>query len=190
MLERINRRAPQLRLIFDDEHGLLPALGRQRHLLVRAGGAPPGGLVGDREIDAQPGAGSRRTVDLDEPTVLLYQTVHRCQPQPGSLPHRLGCEEGLEGALPRRLIHALPRVVDRQADVLRRRSRTEHVALCVADPGAAGLEPQYPTVRHRVARVVHEVEQDLLHRVAVGRNLGEVFVGKDEQLDVRRQHAP
>ena len=38
--------------------------------------------------------------------------------------------------------------------------------------------------------VVHEIQQDLFDGVTVRRDLGQVLVRKDEQLDIRRQHAP
>ena len=92
--------------------------------------------------------------------------------------------------MPCGLVHSRARVVDREAYVFRRRSRAEHVALRVADPGTARFEPQHAAIRHRVPRVVHEIQQDLLDGVAVGPDLREIFVGKDEQLDIRGQHPP
>src|SRR3989442_10561778 len=66
MLERVDGRAAQLRLIFHDQHRLMPATRRHGHLFVRSGGTPPRHLFCHREVDAQPRARAWRAVDLED----------------------------------------------------------------------------------------------------------------------------
>ena len=92
--------------------------------------------------------------------------------------------------MPGRFIHSSACIVDSEAHILGCGARTEYPSLRIADPCAARLETEHAALRHRVAGIVDQVQEDLLDRMAVGRDLRQIFVREHEQLDVRWQDAP
>ncbi len=125
--------------------------------------------------DARPGV--RRAVDLDGAAVAGHDAVADGEAQPGAAVHFLGREEGLEEAGAYLAVHSHTRVAHFERDVVTGGER--HVA-----DGAQGRErdvaqPQggRPTSRHGIARVEHQVEDELLHLRWIGahrRNLARV----------------
>ncbi len=85
---------------------------------------------------------------LDGRSALLDDAVHRRQAQPGSLAERLGGEERLEDSLAGRLIHPVARVAHDQLDHVRRLTPR--------------LDGQRSAVGHGVARIDHQIHDDLL----------------------------
>ncbi len=120
---------------------------------------------------------------------LLDQAVHRGQPEAGPLPRGLGGEEGLEHVRARLLVHSDAGVTHREADVLARPHRSPCLPLILGQVHAPGLDPQHAAVRHRVAGIGHEVEEDLLRGVDIGAHVGQVLLARGDDLDIGRQDA-
>jgi len=121
--------------------------------------------------------------------VLLHQPIHGGQAQAGALPRRLGGEERLEHVRARLLVHADPGVAHREADVLARSARPPRLALILGQVHPAGLDAQHAAIRHRVAGIGDEVEEDLLRGMHIGAHVGEVVLARGDDLDIRRQDA-
>src|SRR5207247_1886122 len=124
---------------------------------------------------------------VDAAAVLLHHAVHGGQPEAGTLPGGLRGEEGLEHVRARLLVHADPGVTHREADVLARPHRPPCLALIFGQVHAPGLDPQHAAVRHRIAGIGDEVEEDLLRGVHIGAHVGEVVLARGDDLDVGRQ---
>ena len=110
------------------------------------------------------------------------RAVHRRQPEPRPLAHRLGGVEGLEDVRQGLRRDPDPGVGDREAD--------EHAV-------GARLDEQAPAVGHRVARVDRQVDHHLLDLPAVGQHPGQRVIRAqldrdvlaDQPLEHRRQPA-
>jgi len=70
--------------IFDEEDGLLPAIGAGKAQRVLRGGGIFATLDA-REIGAQDGAAVRLAVDEDKATALFHDAVHRGEAEAGTL---------------------------------------------------------------------------------------------------------
>src|SRR5207253_74273 len=82
-------------IILDEQHHLTRAARarRERRRIGRAGGG-----IHRREVQADGGAATRRALHLHVSAGLLREAIHHAEPEPRSLPRRLGGEEWLEHA--------------------------------------------------------------------------------------------
>ena len=122
------------------------------------------------QVDPEAGAASRSAVRPDVPVRLLHDAVHRREPEPASLPHRLGGEERLEDPLQSLGIHSRAGVGHGDADVVAGPdldAGVRHSELAV-EPFPGGGDGQPTTRCHGIAGVEREVEQDLLQLALVG----------------------
>src|SRR2546430_10759197 len=95
-------------------HDALPIAAPDLGLALLAPAGRRGGVLRDREVDAEAGALPRRRVHFDAGAVLLHQSIDRREAQAGPPPRRLGGEERLEHPPPRLLVPADAGVADVQ----------------------------------------------------------------------------
>jgi hypothetical protein len=100
---------------------------------------------------------SERAFGADEAIQLLDDAVHRRKTEAGAFAEIFGGEEGLEHASHGLVIHAETGVADGQQHVRRASTRRRPEV----DLHAGRRDRQRPAVRHRVARVDHEIHDDL-----------------------------
>ena len=104
------------------------------------------------------------------------------QAQTRSLSDALGREEGLDRALPGRLVHAHAGIADVQANIVARRNLDHLIDL---DLAMRDLDRQRAPVRHGIACVHRQVEQRHFQLVGVGPCRGKFVGDLDRQRNGR-----
>ena len=112
----------------------------------------------------------RLAVTVDEPVMLFDDGVDHGEPEPGPLPKILGGEKRLEDPVPRFFIHADTRVGDGHHRI------APDLAIAVrrnefrVQPDRLRGDPQHTALRHGIARVDHQVHDDLLYLPRIGHD--------------------
>ena len=183
-----------LGFVLDDEHRLAGARREHRPgLVLEHDGARHRGRLDlrARQEHAERRAFPDLRLELDAAVVLLDDAEHRREAEAGALADVLGREERLEDVLARDVVDAGAVVDDREADVVTGRD-IELARELRVDVRVRGLDDQLAAFGHRVARVDHEVREDLLDlarvRVDAIQVRLEVRVQRDVLPDDARQH--
>ena len=167
------------------QHGLVA--GQRRQGLD--GGATGGDVVGDGEQEAEGGAAAGLAGHLDVAVALGDDAVHRREAEAGALARLLGGEERLEGARPRRLVHAAAGVGDLEHEVVAGGGGDEDAAVVLVQLDVGGPDGERAALGHGVAGVDGEVEQHLPELARIGAQLAELRIEEQAQLDVLADHA-
>ena len=136
------------------------------------------------DVEARPLAGS--CAYLDAPTALFDDPVAGREPQTRSLPDILGREEGFEDVRQDVLGNPGALVFDAQA---RPGSRLHLRTGRIAERGPVDRDRDRSALGHRVARVHHEVDEDLLELAGVDEDAHVFRPVGDRQLDVLADQA-
>ena len=149
----------------------------------------PRRLLHPWQVELEDGSVPGLAVDRDVSAALLGDAVHRGQPEPGALAHLLGGEEGLEDVRLDLGGHAVAGIADREHDVGARLDLGMGPGVGLVQGHVAGRERQPAPVRHRVAGVDGQVEQDLLDLPRVGLDAPGGRIERGRDLDVLADHA-
>ena len=147
-------------------------------------------VVVEREIELDAGPDILFAVEVHVPSALLGETVDHAQSEPRPLADLLGGEERLEGVGGGFRGHADAGVADRELRVtpgghVRSRRRVVRVEV---DEGR--LDDQFASIRHRVARIDDQVEQDVLQPQRVQPHGNGAVVELEADPDVLGNRAP
>ena len=192
LLERARAEHPHRVLVLDQKHRAgAGQVARQRGLVgADARGAGFGHAVMARQVDRESGALSRLALDEDETAGLGDDAIDGRKPQPGARADLLGGEKRLEDAFQIFLRDARCRYRDTSiCDVMAGR----HGLVAAADrrlvDDIGGADGQGAAIRHGVARVDGEIDDDLLELALIDLDEAEVAAMHDLELDVLADEA-
>ena len=146
----------------------------------------PNAVVRTRQIDAEERADARCALHPDIASALLHDAVHSREAEARSLPRSFRREEGIEDAGLCGAIH--PDAVVRHVEThvgARRLLHTPSLEL-VAQFGVVGADRDAAVVAstNRVARVHHEIENDLFDLPGIGQHFVQLRVEIEKELTV------
>ena len=139
-----------------------------------------------RQVHGERGALSRRALDGDVAAALLHDAVDGREPQARAASGFLRREEGLEDLGPGLLVHARPRVHDRERDV----GAGLDAFSSLAKLHVGGLDRDLPALGHRVPCIHDQVHEDLLDLSGVRLDPPQIFPAPERQLDVGADETP
>src|SRR5207302_5610555 len=126
-----------------------------------------------REVDSHCGAGARGALDPDVTAVLLHDTVHRREAEPGPLAHALRGEERLEQVCLNLRTHAGSAIAHTEHRVGSNAGARMRLDERAVELDVAGLDGEPTALWHRVPGVDGEVQDDLLDLRRVGLDAAE-----------------
>jgi hypothetical protein len=156
-------------LVLDDEDGLVAAA----QLGVFTVGRRDGRHFADREEDFQVGAPAHLAAHFDPAFLLRDDAVNRGESEAAAFADFLGGEKWLEDAAERGGVHAAARVGEAEADEASGAGLRVAAGLRAVEFHRGGADDELAALRHRVAGVHHEVDDDLLDVALVGVDGGE-----------------
>src|SRR5262249_43613088 len=154
-----------------------------------------GGLdvLGDRQVDAEDRPLADFRVDLDDPAVVPDDAVYHGQAHARPLAALLGREERLEDASTNLVGDPGARVGDRDHQVPPGGDAAVLAGVLLVELDDARREAQYAAVRHGVAGVDREIQQDLLDLARISQDehavIGEVALDLDVLVERGSQQA-
>ena len=168
-------------LVFREQNGFCSAwrLGRSRRR-----NRPIHGLVDSRKINLEGRSPAQFAVHPDEAAALLDYAVDRGQAQARAFALRLRGEERLKNVRLRLQAHARACVGDAQKHIVALADNRMLVVVNAVQFGVGGFDDQLSPIRHGVARVDHEVHDDLFHLAGVSANGAQRLRSSHDQLDV------
>ena len=130
-----------------------------------------------------PGASQR-----DRAAGLAHDPVHHREAEPRTLSRSLRREEGLEGAVARRLVHPDAGILDVDRDV-RSGDHVEHRGGAEVERLLVGANGEGAAAQHRIARVDRQVDEHLLELPRIGDDGGVLDVAAKLDLHRAAEHA-
>src|SRR5262249_53543045 len=154
---RVGDDLPDRRLVFHHQDRFISAAHGARVTLTRTLRR----LFATRQIEPENGPAPEHTLNLHPASVLRDDAIDRGQSETVSLAHIFGREDRLENVAQRLAVHTDSGIRNREAKILPEprlwlpaRVRQVHLHELRAND-------QLPAVRHRVARIAHQVHDDL-----------------------------
>ena len=184
-LQEPGRGGPQGIVVLRKQDGLRSAHGLPLGLRRDRLGFP--GV--EREIDAERGSPAGLAVDVDQPGVLLHDSVHHGEPEARAAAHLLRREERLEDPRLRRRVHPHARVAHGQAHEVPRPRPGMRLAEVPVEGDPFGQDGHLTALGHCVPRVGAEVHHDLLERAWIGVHGGGIGGLVEGQPDIFADNA-
>src|SRR5215472_13330863 len=125
-------------------------------------------LIDSWKVNFERRASSQLAVDPDESAALLDHPVNGGQPQPCALALRLRGEKRLKNMRLRFQTHPRAGVGYAEEYIAALANDRMLFAVETVQLNVRRLNDQLASIRHRVARVYHQVHDDLFHLAAVG----------------------
>ncbi len=172
---------PHALFVLDQQDGFGSAPDfSQRLLRLRRAGS----RLGSRQVDSCGGACTQGTLHVDETGALFDNSVHRGQAQPGALVLRFGRKKRLEHPNSRGLVHANPRVGDREHHILSGLHPGMFSQRIGVEQDIGGANGQSASGGHGVAAIDHQVHDGLFELTGVRLDGGQLRVERCRQIDV------
>src|SRR5208282_5114352 len=124
----------------------------------------------ERQINFKCGPLGRFTVYVDEPVMLLDNTIHHRQTKSGTLPLLFRREERVEYFLFRLCIHSFSGIRNQEESILLNLPVSMCLNKCLIHPCQMRPYRYLSTLRHGVSRISDEVHEHLLDLCAVSKD--------------------
>src|SRR6185437_16429434 len=134
-----------------------------------------------RQVDRELRALARLAVDENEAAGLLDDAIDRGEAEPGAAADFLGREEWLENPREIFLGDADAGIADLDQHILPRRHDLDAAPQRARDGGVGGPDRQHAAIRHRVARIDGEIDDDLFDLALIDLDQAEIAAMHDAQ---------
>ena len=157
---------------------------RGRISAVAAGGHGLHHPLSLRQVDLEGCTLPRLAIGADVAAILLHDSVHRRQPEPGSFPGFFGGEKRFKDARHGFFIHPATRVAETQNDIAAGVEMEMLQGVGFIQVGVRRPDRHLAPLQHGVARVDRQIHQDLLHLARIRFYTRQAGVARNEDLDV------